>query len=380
MGRIKTKYPGVYYREVRGIGSKEVDKVYYIVFKKDGKMIEEKVGREKTNDMTAARASKIRGQRIDGEMISRKEARQQEEEAKKAEENKWTIARLWEEYKARNPDLKGIVTDENRFHKHIEPDLGGKEPKELISLDVDRIRIGMGKTHKPATVRNALELLRRIVNFGVKKQLCDGLSFQLQMPTVNNQKTEDLTPEQLVRLMEILNTDHDAYAVGAVKLALFTGVRRGEMFRLQWPHVDWERGFILLVDPKGGKDQKVPLNDAARRTLEGMPRTESLYVFPGRDGGQRVDLRKSVNRIKRLAGLPKDFRPLHGHRHVFASNLASSGEVDLYTLQRLLTHKSPQMTQRYAHLRDEALKAASDLAGSIIDRLSPASKARGEDA
>ena len=51
---------------------------------------------------------------------------------------------------------------------------------------------------------------------------------------------------------------------------------------------------------------------------------------------------------------------------VFASMLASSGQVDMYTLQKLLTHKSPQMTQRYAHLRDEALRKASDLAGDLI--------------
>ena len=47
--------------------------------------------------------------------------------------------------------------------------------------------------------------------------------------------------------------------------------------------------------------------------------------------------------------------------------LASSGNVDLYTLQKLLTHKSPIMTQRYAHLRDEALKKASNLAGDLIN-------------
>jgi site-specific recombinase XerD len=45
--------------------------------------------------------------------------------------------------------------------------------------------------------------------------------------------------------------------------------------------------------------------------------------------------------------------------------LASSGKVDLLTLQKLLTHGSPQMTQRYAHLHDEALKKAS----SVIDEL-----------
>jgi site-specific recombinase XerD len=51
---------------------------------------------------------------------------------------------------------------------------------------------------------------------------------------------------------------------------------------------------------------------------------------------------------------------------VFASTLVSSGKVDLYQLQRLLTHKTPTVTQRYAHLRDEALRKSSNLMGSLI--------------
>lgn len=50
-----------------------------------------------------------------------------------------------------------------------------------------------------------------------------------------------------------------------------------------------------------------------------------------------------------------DFRPLHGLRHHYATMMASSGRVDLYTLQKLLNHKDPRMTQRYAHLLDKAL-------------------------
>ena len=46
--------------------------------------------------------------------------------------------------------------------------------------------------------------------------------------------------------------------------------------------------------------------------------------------------------------------------------LASSGQVDLYTLQKLLTHKDSRMTQRYAHLRDEGLKNASNVASDIV--------------
>jgi integrase len=72
--------------------------------------------------------------------------------------------------------------------------------------------------------------------------------------------------------------------------------------------------------------------------------------------------------LRTAAGLPSDFRPFHGLRHAFASMLASSGQVDMYTLQKLLTHKSPLMTQRYAHLRDETLRKASTLAGNIIEQ------------
>ena len=84
-------------------------------------------------------------------------------------------------------------------------------------------------------------------------------------------------------------------------------------------------------------------------------------MFPNKFGKKRVDIRKGVDRIKKRAGLPKEFRGMHGLRHVFASRLASSGKVDLYRIQKLLTHKSPQMTQRYAHLSNEVLREASEV-------------------
>jgi integrase len=143
-------------------------------------------------------------------------------------------------------------------------------------------------------------------------------------------------------------------------------MRRGELFNTNWNDIDFERGFISILDPKGGQDQKIPLNKAARQVLENHIRTKSPYVFPGRGGRKRADIKKGVNKIKEAAGLPKDFRPIHGLRHVYASMLASSGQVDMYHLQRLLTHKSPAMTQRYAHLKDEALKRAADLAATLV--------------
>lgn len=364
--RYKTKYPGVYYINGKAVGSDKNEKIYYIVYRKNGKQIDEKAGRQFQDDMTPARAAQARANRIQGKELSNKEQREAEKAAREAEKKRWTVSRLWDKYKGNNPKLKGIVTDQNRFEKHIEPKFGDKEPKDIIPLDVDRMRIKLLKKKAPGTVKNVLELLRRVINFGVKKKLCSGIDFTIEMPRTDNLKTEDLTPEQLSKLLGAIEKDTNIQAANMMKLALFTGLRRGEMFKLKWKDVDFNRGFITIKDPKGGPDQKIPLNDAARDLLESHPRTKSPFVFPGRGGRQRTDIKHQVNRIKEEAGLPEDFRALHGLRHVYASMLASSGEVGIYTLQKLLTHKSPQMTQRYAHLRDESLKRASDLAGDLI--------------
>jgi integrase len=366
MKRQKTNYPGVFYREADRLGGSGKERVYYIVFKKDSKVLEEKVGRQYADDMSPARAARIRAERIEGKRLSRKEIREQQEAAKQAEADRWTINRLWQEYKDRRPDLKGLITDENRYQKHIRPSLGDREPETLTPFDVDRLRLKLQKTHKTGTVKNVMELLRRLVNFADKKHLCAISNFTIEMPRLNNVKTEDLTPEQLTALLDAIDQDPNIQAANFMKMALFTGMRRGELFKLQWQDVDFERGFINIRDPKGGQDQKIPLNQSARELLKAHPHTGSPFVFPGRGGNQRTDINKQVTRIKVAAGLPNEFRALHGLRHVYASILALSGEVDMYVLQKLLTHKSPAMTQRYAHLRDETLRRASDLAGDLI--------------
>jgi integrase len=295
------------------------EKIYYVRYRKDGKLIEEKAGRQFQDDMTPARASRIRTQRILGNELSNKERREVKKLAVQAEASRWTVDRLWKEYKVQKPDLKGIVTDENRYQNYIKPVYANKEPKDLSPFDLDRLRLNLLKKKSPGTVKNVLELLRRIVNFGVKKNLCDGLGFTIEMPKVNNLKTEDLTTKQLSNLLEVLDQDPNVQVANLMRLALFTGMRRGELFKLKWNDIDCERGFIFIRDPKGGPDQKIPLNDAARQLLETHPKKESPYVFPGRKGGMRTDINKAVNRIKNKAGLPKDFRPLHGLRHVCTS-------------------------------------------------------------
>lgn len=360
--RTKTLYPGIYFRTKIRKGRHGIERVYYAVYKLEGKTIETKVGCQYRDAMTAARAARIRGELIKGRRLTRIEQRKKVKQEKEA---RWTVGRLWNEYKDQNPHLKGWKTYISQYHCHIKPSFDDKEPSDVMPQDIDRLSLNLLKKRSPQTVSHVLKLLKRIVKFGSERGLCRNFDFFIKMPSVDNKKTEELTENQLKKLLKAIEADDHAQAGPMMKMALFTGMRRGEMFKLKWKDVDFERGFIYIRDSKGGPDQIVPLNEPARILLKGHMRI-SQFVFPGRGGRQRVNIAKQVNKIKHAAGLPNGFRPLHGLRHVYASTMASSGKVDMYTLQRLLTHKDPSMTQRYTHLGDSDLKRAADVAGNIF--------------
>ncbi|PKN27053.1 MAG: integrase [Deltaproteobacteria bacterium HGW-Deltaproteobacteria-21] len=364
--RNKTEYPEVFF--VWGTSPKgKPEKIFYIRYYKNGKRIEEKAGRQGQDDMTAARANGIRVKRIEGELSNEERRELTRKEKAEKEAVSWTFNLLWEKYLEDKPELKGRRPDACRFTKYIKPHLGDREPQSLLPLDVDRLRLRTLKGKSPQSVKLTLALLRRLSRFGANKRICDPIPFPVEMPKVDNLKTEDLTQDQLSALFTAIDESEYKLAGALMKMALYTGMRRGEMFKLRWADIDFEKGFIRIVNPKGGTSQSIPLNDGARELLETLKKKgKGQYVFPGRKGGQRQDIHRLTRDIADKAGIPKTFRPLHGLRHVYASMLASSGKVDLYTLQKLLTHKDPRMTQRYAHLRDEALKNASAVAADIV--------------
>ena len=365
MGRVKTDYAGVFY--IIGEGARGPERIYYIRYRRDGKMIEEKAGRQFQDDMTPARASEIRSRRIDRKDATNRERRNALLRLKEEEAGKWTVGRLWRSYKEGKPDIKGIDTDGYRYEKHLKSTFEDKEPRNILQMETDRLRINLGKKLKPQTVKHVLNLLDRIINYGMKKGLISqGLRFKIQKPVVQNIKTEDLSDDQLRTLLKAIDKD-DNFQVGAMlKMALFTGMRRGEIFKLRWDDLDFRRNLITIRNPKGVKDAVIPMNPQTRELLKSLQQGKSPVVFPTQVGQQHKTVQNTVRRIRKAAGLPNDFRPFHGLRHVYASMLASSGKVDMYLLQRLLTHKSPQMTQRYAALRDEALNRAASVAGDLL--------------
>ena len=144
-----------------------------------------------------------------------------------------------------------------------------------------------------------------------------------------------------------------------VLLALNTGMRRGELFNLSWPDINFVRRLVTVIGKraKSLQTRHIPLNDEAYAVLQKWHEQEkdSELVFPSRDGNRMDNINKSWEHLMKDAKV-QNFR-FHDCRHDFASKLVMQG-VDLNTVRELLGHSDIKMTLRYAHLAPEKLAAA----------------------
>ena len=134
-----------------------------------------------------------------------------------------------------------------------------------------------------------------------------------------------------------------------VTVALHTGMRRGEQYRLRWQDINFQLGIITIPRSKNGERRYIPMNSTARAALEvlNQRKDDGGYVIPGDAGQRNKDPRRTFKAAVKEAGIAH-FR-YHDIRHTFASRLVMAG-VDLRTVQELMGHKTIAMTVRYSHL------------------------------
>jgi integrase len=365
------KWRGVYgydseKRKVQG----KLDTCYYITYRTTERLVWEKVG-WKSEGYTPQIASEKRSERV-GEVRHSGTVKTAKEIAREREKRDRTLNEIKKAYfnSERGKNLKGKITDLNRYDKHIKPILGKRRISSLAPLDIERVKAAM-KGKATATIANALELLRRLINYGTKYNLCASLEFTILLPDKDNELVEYLEPDQAERFLKVLDSWKTQDVARMLKMAMVTGLRRGELFKLQDQNLDFQLNIIKIRDPKGKKSTSIPMNRIAKKILETQIEWRdkkfpcSSYIFPGRKGARRVDC-SAVDRIKEKAKLPRKFRPFHGLRHHFGVTLANSGEFSLDMIGELLTHKSVAMTKRYSQFLPGTMKKASERAADLI--------------
>jgi len=365
------KWAGVYVYELDMIYRGSHDLCFVINYKQGRRLIWEKVGKlsEGYGPEVAAeiRAERVKAIRHGDTVKTAKEIRQEREEKDK------TFGEIAAAYfDAKAPVLKGIVTDKNRYQKHLSPVLDKLRVSEIKPQKIEELRRQLFQNRKPATVWNILELMRRIINYGHRTNRCPALSFQIEMPIKDNERIEHLTAEEAQRFLNTARTWPSHDVGNMLMLAFFTGMRRGELFKLEDRDVDFELKLIRLRNPKGKKSMSIGLSKVAEDIIRDEMKwrdehhPDSPFIFPGKKGGMRTDC-SAVDRFREAAGLPKGFRPFHGLRHHFAVSLANSGKFSMDIISEMLTHKNADFTKkRYAQFLPETLSIASNAAADIL--------------
>lgn len=147
-----------------------------------------------------------------------------------------------------------------------------------------------------------------------------------------------------------------------VVFAVETGMRLSEILGLRWRDLDKEFSLATLTETKTDTPRTVPLSREALAQIRAQPAgvpKEHIFRQPNGRPHARTDVSRRFRDICKAANV-EDFR-FHDLRHTFASWKAQAG-FDLYRIGKLLGHKGPQMTMRYAHLR------TADLREVVADR------------
>jgi len=186
--RHKTQYPGVFYIEGKSGGSKRKERIYYIMYRKDGRKIEERVGREIEDKMTATKAAKIRVECMEGERLSRKEIRKQK---------KNVMASL-------SKDAYQVLTElKERSGK------GSAEIMEMALLNLSKIKETLPAEDRD--VEGALSKVRHQLKTVKKKHLLGSKPFDKSIGygIINQAKEDEKPADNPKKNREVLDHSHD---------------------------------------------------------------------------------------------------------------------------------------------------------------------------
>ena len=291
-----------------------------------------------------------------------------------------TVATVIDRYLEVSLENRSRVTDE--WHAGLLKDAFGDEAvDDLRSHDIEKWMRARARETSPSTANRTFGFLMRCC----RKAVRDGVV--RTDPTARVQKLEEpsgrirfLSNEEEARLRQAVHTPTDrrkGKMRGAqvkiwppkevawlfVEFAILTGLRRGEQFGLKWECIDFSNRVLTIPRSKNGESRHVPLNSRVIEILSELPsRGKSPWVFVNQKGTAPMDANNFVNRIFRFALDDAGMKNFHWHdlRHTFGSRLVMAG-VPLYTVQKLMGHKSIQMTERYAHLAPSHLAEAVEV-------------------
>ena len=262
------------------------------------------------------------------------------------------IADLLERYRSEILPRKKQSKVEDYYCRKIISYPIGQETLETIEPEtISKYRDEMVKLHGPRSAKYHLQILSHMTSlalaeWGVRRSFNP---FKMVKKPSQGERSRRLSEREFQRFMEACQGE--LYMVEYVELAVATTMRGGELRRLRWPEVQWERSQASIIGKTGPR--LVPLSKKAQEVLRKMhPFTgghSSRKVFPYTD----ASFRKLWTKVVKKAGIV-DFRP-HDLRHEGISRYMERRDLTLQEVATISGHKTLTMLMRYTHLRASTL-------------------------
>ena len=257
-----------------------------------------------------------------------------------------------------------LKVNQNYYRNHILPWFEARSIADITAHDVRRWFASLHNT--PVSADRSAPILSVIMRqaevYGYRPE---GTNPCAGIKRYRRQGRERFLSVAEIRRLGVVLAGHEAdhpQVVAIIRLLLLTGCRKGEIITLKWRF--YREDKLFLPDSKTGP-RTIWLSSAARAVLNGLAR-KTIWVFPSprTDGHLSTTAINPVwNRVRAEADLC-DVR-LHDLRHTYASMALAQGETVL-TIGRLLGHRDPATTLKYAHLSDSMVREAVDTIGAAL--------------
>jgi integrase len=298
-----------------------------------------------------------------------------------------------------NKKPETIRKEKEHVTNWIHPVTGDLPMKDIALAHVKRLQGDMAKAKKsPRTQQYVLRTFNIVWNAALDEGIvsipCPTHNKSFKLPRVDNERKRYLTYEEADQLLDAVRAQREQAADMALT-SLEAGLRFGEVAALTWGCVDLKAEILHVLRTKGGKDRTVPMSKKLKDRLTELNNDQSAsdLVFPNRSGEIHSQVPTGFKKGLKDSGIndgvtdPKLKASFHTLRHTFASRLVQAG-VDLHTVQVLLGHATPAVTQRYSHLRQDDLRDALNKAeraakieqqkGKVIDLNKAKAQGQGE--
>lgn len=246
---------------------------------------------------------------------------------------------------------KGAASERYRLGAMVKR-LGGKKPLALTtSKDIASYKVERQKEVTSASVRRELNLLSSLFETAKNEwgmMVLNNPVTAVKRPSDSVARDRRLTSNEKEKLLSESQRTGSRQLHLAIVIALNTGMRQGEILKLKWDDIDYDRNQITVRDTKNGSNRVIVLSTALRNELRNKQMNQGTLFTITASG-----LQQAFRKLTKL--LQIDNLRFHDLRHEAISSFFEMG-LSVPEVQLMSGHRTLDQLMRYSHARIDEIK------------------------